>query len=227
MPRSRSRELKCTVQFREAFEALGYVQAKAYRTWGTADRWYLRQGDHPDVVQAAYFSHKPSGVYAVALGVLNPEASRRVTASFLQVMSYMHPIWHSDPNGFAHHPCWTLFDTGQMFNWTSFSIPDGANPEDWPARFAQIVDVLERRFWPIDSVEGVLELLLSKTHKADWRSGNAIWRLAQIVALAKIAGVDGRYVRERIKPYELYIRRDQHGAAIDPNLVVDHFWAYL
>lgn len=74
---------------------------------------------------------------------------------------------------------------------------------------------------------GSIEVVTSGSGQVLQLSGDAIWRAAQIVALAKIAGVDGRYVRERIKPYELYIRRDQHGAAIDPNLVVDHFWACL
>jgi hypothetical protein len=202
------------VEFRIAFEAVGYRRTLEYEVFGNGDRWYIFDGSKPAVTHVAYLVYQPAlRAYAPQFGMFNVASQARVVAALPSIFPYLHPTFRNGVWPLNRRPCWTLFDAARQLGWERMSVPDPRAPEDWPTRLDEMVNkLLKPAFWPIDTASGIEALLLKREKKFEWGVSYAVLRAAEIVALAKHISCDEGVIRERLAEHEASIVRDMYGS---------------
>ena len=202
------------LEFRAAFEAVGYRRTLEYEVFGKGDRWYIFDGSTPAVTHVAYLVYQPAlHAYAPKFGMFNAASQARVVASLPSIFPYLHPTFKNGVWPLNRRPCWTLFDAARQLGWERMSVPEPQAPDNWPTRLNEMVDkLLKPTFWPIDTPSGIKALLLKREKKFEWAVSYAVLRVAEIVALAKHLSCNEAVIRERLAEHESGVVRDMYGS---------------
>ena len=205
------------VEFRTAFEALGYRRTLEYEVFGKGDRWYIFEGSTPAVTHVAYLAYRPAlHAYAPQFGLFNAASQARVVAALPSIFPYLHPTFCNGIWPLNRRPCWTLFDAAQQLGWelSGMCVPEPRAPDNWPTRLKEMVDkLLQPTFWSIDTPSGIKVLLLKREQKKfGWPVSYAVLRVAEIVALAKHLSCDEGVIREKLAEHESSVVRDMYGS---------------
>jgi hypothetical protein len=155
------------VEFRRAFEAIGYRRTLEYEVFGKGDHWYIFDGSAPAVTHVAYLVYKPAlQAYAPQFGMFNAASQARAVAALPSILPYLHPALRNEIWPLNRRPCWTLFDAAYQLGWERMYVPEPQAPDSWPTRLNEMVDkLLKPTFWPIDTPSGIKDLLLRKEQK--------------------------------------------------------------
>jgi hypothetical protein len=202
------------VEFRTAFEALGYRKTDEYQVFGKGDCWYIFDGSPPEITHVAYLVYKPrSYAYAPQFGMFNTASRATAVAALPSIFPYLHPTFRNGVWPLNRRPCWTLFDAAQHLDWNLMCVPDPRSPDNWPTRLNEMVDKLLRPiFWSIDTPSGIKALLLKREKKFQWAVSYGVLRLAEIVALAKHLACNEDSIREQLAEHESSVVRDMYGS---------------
>lgn len=103
------------------------------------------------------------------------------------------------PIEFSTLLCWMLFVPNRGPYLNLLSIPDPLARSSWPAQLQALKDkFLEPVFWQVKTPTDIQNLLLSNEFPYEWKVGHPVLRVAQILALAKVAGADIKDVLQKI-----------------------------
>lgn len=193
--------------FTSAFEAHGYRQAEGVPRHHPMDRYYRHEGSTKDAGHYAALDYKPKlNSFGVRVGVSNPNVMTQLNHVLPLITKYLHPA--ASRAQFSEAPCWTMFDAGRRLDWDLLSIPAPIQRESWPSQLQQLVtEFLEPIFWPIKDSKGILELLLRNETPFEWFATGAVLRVAEIVALSRLAKIQSSDVYQHVRQFESEILR--------------------
>jgi len=211
--------------FREAFEAKGYLRLPAASSDSTGDMWYRFEASSENAIHLANLQYKPiARAYGVRLAAFNPDAQRLVKSALPLILRYLHPSFAGNRAKYFDRPHWLLFDVGRALQWPLLAVPNPFARDTWPSQLQELLDkFLEPTFWKVKSIPGLQELLFRNEAPFEWSASGPVIRAAEIIALAKVAKSDTAAIKRKLLDFRQTITAGMHGST-DCEGMLDQFF---
>jgi hypothetical protein len=203
-----------TLAVLDAFLSLGYCELKGAFALSNNEKWYVDVRAVGDVHHVALVEYKRGqDAYSIQLGGSCEKAILALRNARQLIDRHINPLLRTAAWGLWRRPCWTMLDAGRALDWTLLAIPDPISRGRWPEQLAALqTEVLEPLFWRITSAEQLRNMLMRTDGAYGWIGSNALLRVAEIIALSKVAGESESEIVQSLAPFYDYLERDVVGS---------------
>jgi hypothetical protein len=201
-------------QVRDAIEEIGYRRVGNPRGLGARDVWYERDRGESPIVDVLHLEFMPKfKSYRFLCGIYDLEEKELSHCLLPFLTRFIDPILLNSDLISIDSPCWTVFNLGRaLWPRSLMSIPNPLNRGSWRSQLEEAVNkYLRPIFWSIKTKEAIVELLYGNEKPFEWFATVPVLRVAEIVALSSLSGIDPRVVRSRILKFDREIRPKLYG----------------